>query len=282
MHFDLDFVEVARLVNEGERFCLVRFHDGEHALMAGKPKRMASGWKSDPSKQSWLTDPLFQALSSSFPGYAVATSPPCCAQPATKFYSRHVTSHPTLRTFATLFQNSNYGRARRLFLEYAQMRKAVIVSSGRGDFKVPADAVSGGFDVRPLVDQLLAQDKPILASAGPLACVIGFEYWRRAVEKGSTSPAFIDVGSALDFFIHGRDTRMFHSPHSPLAKHTCVWEMPSKPSGRVRTGPPSDFPGCVAYFALTPEEARKKRMDALKVAKNNPNWARNAVRGKRK
>lgn len=270
------------MVTEGEPFALARFHDGEHAVLEGKRKRMASGWKASPGKESWLVEPLLQALCSALPGYGVATSPPCCVQPATKFFSKHVTTSPHQRTFATIFQNANYGKARRLFLDQIHRKKVVVVSSGRGDVQVPQNGVNERFDVDALVLKLLAQDKPILLSAGPVACIIAYRYWKAAADAGRTVPSCIDVGSAIDFYVHGKDTRLFHSPHSPLAKHACLWEVPAKPNNKVKTGYPQDFPGVARQFALTPEQAAAKRLEVRRGMKRNANWARASIRSSRK
>ena len=97
---------------------------------------------------------------------------------------------------------------------------AVMVSSTGGDFTVPENLFAAtDFDLDELVTRLLAVDRPILVSAGPLSAVLIHQYWQRATHK----QIILDVGSALDERTKGRRTRAYQTPGTRTAELVCRW-----------------------------------------------------------
>lgn len=229
-----DYVEVERALREGEPFCLVRFNDGEFALLNGQKYKAASGWKVQATSgrrlktkpDLWIRAPLTASLSANLPGYHIGISPPCCLPAMVLYYRRAVQVPPSRVTFATLFFNANFARAVRFFREL----NGIMVGCGEGcDYRVPADGVNQEWDIDAMVTKLLDEaDRPVLLAAGPSACIIGHRYWERALERQTSEPGFrpqpiVDVGATLDQVIHGRRTRTYHDANSPLRGHVCVW-----------------------------------------------------------
>lgn len=207
--------DLERLTDVGRPVGLARFHDGELRVLRGEPYRARSGWHLQ--RESWLRERLATALSAKLDDYWVGISPPCDYPQGTSFYRPLV---KTRHTFATIFWHSNYTRFTSMLS--GRFSDACIVSSGVGDFKVPANGVANKWPLDDLVTELLKERRPILVAAGPCACVIVHEYWRRQPKAGRQT--ILDVGAAIDPKVHGRRTRDFHEPKSALRVHSCSWD----------------------------------------------------------
>jgi hypothetical protein len=235
--FEGDFLAVREAIESDERFCFVRFHDGEYAILKGGAYRSASGWhirRGPRGSNVWIKEDLLEALKATMPGYHLGVSPECCARKASHFLRTNQSSPRGRLTYSTLFQNANYERALRMF----RGMDAVIVTSGEGDYRVPSDGVNRKWDLDGLVLKLMVAKKPILLAAGPCACIIGHKYWSKAVEIQMKDPSFrpqtiIDVGATLDVVVHDRKTRQYHDKAHALNKHVCQWEGALAPVGEA-------------------------------------------------
>lgn len=223
--YKADYDAFEKAVVGDERFCFVRFNDGEFALLQGKPYKAASGWRLRRGAESWLRQPLLDALRARLPGYYIGISSTCCMRKAVPFYRNEIQAEQSNRTFATLFFNYNFARAN------AFLRKlpSVLVACHKGDFYVPGDGVNRPWDLDDLVTKLLDAQKPILVAGGPCACVIGHRYWERALKRQTQEPGFrpqslIDIGATLDTLIHGGRTRLYHDASHVLRNHLCTWD----------------------------------------------------------
>lgn len=206
------------ILNAPEPFALVRFHDGEHAILENLPYSAASKW-TIVGKKVWLRDELEKILRTKMDRFCIGISPPCCAPTATHYYRRNMLAERKYITYATIFSNRNFRRVPRL---RAKFKEAAVVSCGKGDIKVPSNGVGSPWDVDSVVEQLLAVDRPILVAAGPCANLIIHRYWKRQdVDKRQT---IIDVGAALDKVIHGHHTRHYQEVKSKALYHECEWE----------------------------------------------------------
>lgn len=217
MRFEQDFVRDLEKINfRGAPFAFARFGDGEFALCAGRPVRASDGW-SYAGGPSPFVDKLREALCADLQGYYLGISCPCCHEEAHQWYLQQIRAPRERITFATLFVNANYERFRQLDLS-----RTVLVASRGGDFTVPPDAVNAGFDYEPLLEDLLKVDRTILLAAGPLACILVYEYWRRAQRP----QVIVDIGSTLDPVLFGRSTRGYHRSDGPTSRKVCVWSRP--------------------------------------------------------
>jgi len=185
-----------------EPFALVRFGDGEAALLAGKAHRAANAEWSSSAGRHWIAPALQESLGRVADRYCVGLPPGCCLAPHVKLH--HEARVPVeQRTFATLFLHGNLRRTSELVSRFDP------VFVGRhGSILVPDRGVEAPFDYEAIVDEMLATDRPMLVSAGPLANVIIDHYWQR--QNPARRQVVLDVGSALDRMLTGKDSRRYH------------------------------------------------------------------------
>jgi len=212
----------------GAPFALARFADGELACMqlkAGyRPYGFGMGtetWASSDA-EPWRHR-LEAALSADLPGYYVGVSAPCCQGPSTYALRSRVANYRRM-TYATLFTYGNYDRFRERARKIGLRERSVLVGceGTRVDIGVPRDAIAReDWDLDGLLTELLEVRRPILVAAGPAACVIVHEYWRRQ-ERGRKQIC-VDVGSVWDEELHGLKTRMHNQRYDRrrMRRHRC-------------------------------------------------------------
>ena len=210
----------------GKPFAFARFGDGEIALCTRRAIRVSDGWEYDGSDTQFSRE-LHEAVLADIPGYYLGISCRCCDPKGHQWYVENVRSPKKRITFANIFVNGNYERFKRL-----DFKRAALVSSAGGDFKVPRNAISPEFNYRKLLEKLFDVDRPILVAAGPLSCILIHRYWQYAPRP----QVIIDIGSALDPVIHGRATRNYHHQGSPNASKCCIWCKRRSKTGAVGGG----------------------------------------------
>lgn len=214
MQFGQDFVkDFEQFDFWGEPFAFARFADGERAICMGQSIRGQDGWSFDGKNQQFAAE-LNAALRFEAPDFYLGISDACCDRPAKEWYLTQIVTPLKRATFSNIFVNANYRRFRHL-----DIRDMAIVASEGGDYWVPEDVMTGGFDLDRLVDRLLSVDRPILVSAGPASCIIIHKYWLRAAKK----QVIVDVGSAIDEQTKGRKTRQYQTPGTRTAELVCRW-----------------------------------------------------------
>lgn len=177
-------------------------------------------WRSD--GPSWISGPLRQSLTRSSPSYCVGLPPNCCLPKVVHLH--HEAKAPVQqRTFATLFLHGNLSRMGELMERFSP----VTIGPGR-DIDVPARGVESGCDFEPIILAMLTSNRPMFASAGPLANVIIDLYWQRQVPENRQ--IVLDVGSAMDHFLDGSDTRYYHQGR--LLAHHCALSAAPLTSGK--------------------------------------------------
>lgn len=209
--FDADFDAITaglRRGYSGPPYALVRFGDGEAAIMLGDPHTAKSdGWEFR-GGINLMAPALLEAARCSLPGYYIGITAeehhPC----QHRYLRETVVTSEERITFAELFIFANYERWQLL-----PKRPHIKVGPFNCDHCVPWDAVMAGWDHRPLVDHLIARaDAPILVAAGPIANILIHDYWLRCPPE--RKQVILDVGSAMDEKIKGRRTRRYQSPRS--------------------------------------------------------------------
>jgi hypothetical protein len=228
MNFTHDFREDLDAIDfDGEPFALGRFADGERALVQMRPVPTADGWTVPPLPMP-LTRRLGTALRADTEGWHIGISCPCCDRKAHKWYCSQVRLPARQLTYSNIFVNANHER----FLEkigplHTLMDRFFLVSPNRdkANLTIAANAVNclPPFNVDEFACQLLGARCPILLIAGPAGAAIAWTYWRLAAAKERQT--IIDVGSALDPWIHGRRTRGYHNPDHPNRTQRCRWTL---------------------------------------------------------
>lgn len=225
-------------------FAMIRFGDGELALLDGRVHKSADSWTA--TGPVWLQGELYETLQTKLDRIALGLPPACCLSRGLKL--RGAAQVPKrMQTFATLFMHGNLPRMKQFRDRYAN---AVIVNDKYGDIKIPSDGVTEKWDLNAIVAKLLeVRDRPILLSAGPCANLIALRYWTR--QDPLDRVPIIDVGSALDV-LHGYSNRHYHGN---MNDHVCTWNEADRApvktgtqairavSGRVRLGRVLQTPG---------------------------------------
>jgi len=207
---------------------LARFHDGECKILEGKPYEAKSGWTT--YGNCWLRSRLEQSLRADLDGYFVGISPPC-DWPEGTAVMLPMTAGKHRCTFATIFWHANYPRVQHE-LEKGSLRGAAVVSSSGGHYTVPARGAVEPWDIDALVTELLDEERTILVSAGPCACIIVHQYWLRCPPERRQT--ILDIGSAVDYLTKpGEATRHYAEANSPYRNHHCSWNQ-SAPWGRKK------------------------------------------------
>ena len=207
-----------------EPFALIRFGDGEAALIDGVAHRSADTWET--TGPSWLQRELRDTLFSDMSRFCMGLPTPCCFPSGMRL--TQVSGAPrSHQTFATLFMHANLPRGNHLQEHFPQ---AVVVNDRYGDIKIPSDGVSTPWDLDAVVSQLQrVTSGPILLAAGPCSNILAYRYWQR--QPVSKRVSIIDVGSTLDV-LDGRWSRHYHGK---MNDHTCQWASSrSRSPGRQR------------------------------------------------
>ena len=213
--FTHDFVkdfEQIRLT--GDPYAFIRFGDGERAFAMRRPLKSGAGEYDYDGSPTQTSRNVMQAIRSNLPGLYLGISCPCCDPKAYVWYKTHKTCPEWQLTYANLFVNANYQRFLKLDLS-----NTVLVSCKNGDFTVPEHATNPDWDYRPLLRELFKVDRPILIAAGPMKCGLIRDYWLQAPNK----QIILDVGSSMDWRIHGRPTRQYQTPGTVYARRVCRW-----------------------------------------------------------
>lgn len=109
-------------IRSGENFALLRFGDGERAIMENRPVHTGDGWSS-PGQQTSLGAALNDALALDGANVYHGISCPCCDRAAYYWYMTRVPRRENV-TFSNLFVNANY---RRFIAEFQAINRDTIV-----------------------------------------------------------------------------------------------------------------------------------------------------------
>ncbi len=221
---DLDLLDF----ESNDPWALIRFADGERSIIQGNRVEGADGWRSDSVDRGFhaaLSGSLFLPDPPADFGFHLGISCPCCSESDAGFYRRHgaiacIGSNRV--TFSNVFTNSNHDR----FLEKIRDLKPIIVGSfPSASVRVAANLVNDP-DWEAKIDRIVYKlcdpdlRGPIFVAAGPAANIIIHRYWQTAKNR----QVIVDIGSALDPYLHGRATRGYHDPNHPNRKKVCTWQ----------------------------------------------------------
>jgi len=199
---------------KGDPYALVRLGDGERAFAMRRPITSGAGEYVYDGSATPSSRKVCETITTNLPGFYLGISCPCCDPKAYIWYKSHRRCPDYQLTFANLFVNANYQRFLKL-----DLKNTVLVSCKNGDFTVPEHATNPEWDYTPLLHELYKVDKPILVAAGPIKCGLILDYWRTAPNR----QIILDVGSSMDWRIHGKPTRAYHTPGTVYARRLCRW-----------------------------------------------------------
>lgn len=217
----------SRIVN-GDNITVLRYGDGERAIMTGEKVVAQEGWSSE--GESPLAVALRESLNFTDDNVYYGISCPCCDRPAYYWYSTRIASKQI--TFANLFVNSNYQTFKSDFLTLT--RDAIVIANHAGKnnrignlnvlkyYAVGDDCISCweeecGSIVSRIISEYGSRDNLLyVVSAGPMAEPIIAELY-----KHNPNNCYIDFGSSIDICIHGSDTRPYSKPGTVYSKRNC-------------------------------------------------------------
>ena len=101
---DSEFERIWKKIENNENFALLRYGDGERAIMTGKAVTAQEGWIS-PNHVGELGKALLNTLDIENDNFIYGISCPCCDRSAYYWYSTRIKSKN--KTFANLLVNAN-------------------------------------------------------------------------------------------------------------------------------------------------------------------------------
>lgn len=228
MNFTHDFAGDLRKLDfrSPEPWALVRFADGERAILLNRKIKTADGWDV-PEPESSFTRLLWDSFEYDAPDWHVGYACPCCDPDGSDWLRRNSPVPPERQTFSNIFANANWGSA------FARIGNVVSestyvsndISTCGSWIEVPARAANEQWSVQGVVHRLIEDRRtgPILLAAGPASNIIGYIYWTTCPPEKRR--IICDIGSTLDPETTGRATRGYHHSNSPTSGRVCQWTL---------------------------------------------------------
>lgn len=233
---DQEFSKFWRKIENKENFTLLRYGDGERAIMCGEVVKAQEGWKS-PAYVSELGEALLDTLSINENNFYYGISCPCCDQKAYYWYSTRIRNKNI--TFANLWINKNYNHFYKLFNELK--RDAVLIANYRAKghaignlnilkyYEVGDDCISFWKEKgKLLIEEIKKEfgyrnDLLYVVAAGPMSEPIIVDLY-----KNNPNNCYIDFGSSIDMFVHEKITRPYMKSGTKYANSNCWMYDPQK------------------------------------------------------
>lgn len=226
---DEEFDRVWNKFKKQENFVLLRYGDGERAIMCGRKVVAQEGWQST-DYISRLGEALLSTLNLDNEKVFYGISCPCCDVSAYLWYMTRIRSKNI--TFSNFWANANYKKFKEKFPTLE--RDAILIANYRAKnrkigslnilrhYEVSDDCV--GFwetDAKQMIDQIKKDfghrnDLLYVVAAGPMSEPIIVDLY-----KNNPNNCYIDFGSAIDTFVHNKQTRPYMDKMNDYAKRVC-------------------------------------------------------------
>lgn len=231
-----EFEKFWQKIENNENFALLSYGDGERAIMCGEHVKAQEGWES-PAYLSKLGGVLLKTLTIDTDNFYYGISCPCCDRKAYYWYMTRIQSRNI--TFANLWVNGNYLKFYSRFKELK--REAVLIANYRAKncrignlkivkhYEVGDDCISfweeKGTQLLENIKNEFGNKNNLLyvVAAGPMSEPIIAELY-----KNNPDNCYIDFGSSIDTFIHGKITRPYMKGKSKYAHLNCWMYNPVK------------------------------------------------------
>jgi hypothetical protein len=230
--FKLDFQEMTDMILGSKPFAFMRFADGEIGVMKGKRVLGSDSWIS-PDRMTLLGEDLLQAISRVDQSIYYGISCQCCDIEGQNYLLELIKNERQNITFSNLFVNGNYKN----FIDFIKTIKEkvyVIANESAGFYNfplsisgfipIPNDCVNYWETNREQIKDVLKQNlsteenQLFLISAGPMSEAIIDYLWQINPKN-----RYVDVGSSIAEFIHGRPIRDFAHVNSPYHNKNCIF-----------------------------------------------------------
>ncbi len=225
--FATDFELLLGAWTAREPFAFARFGDGEAAILRERPvpfrvQRPTETWDSKNIPGRFRAE-LWDSLRYKDEGYYVGMQCPACSDISAKYLRENVSTPLDRQTYAELFCYQNWHR-----IDRAKFTDACIVTSssrpeqeGVDSLLIPINAAEI-LDAADTVEALLEVRKPILVAAGPFSNVVIHQYWTKQLPE--LRQPIVDIGSALDPWLHDTCTRDYQNAWHYRAQRFCTWD----------------------------------------------------------
>jgi hypothetical protein len=230
--FKDDLQELFELINSDKPFAFMRFADGEIGVMQGILVNGSDNWIS-PNYQTQLGLDLHKAITRIDNNVYYGISCQCCDNEGKNYLLNLIKNNISNITFSNLFVNGNYES---FLLKFNQINKPAYVIANEsagfynfpleilGFLPVPNDCVNFWEQTHNEMKELLInafseiKGELFLISAGPMSEAIIDFLW-------SINPTnqYIDVGSSIAEYIHGKPIRDFAYKQSLYHNKNCVF-----------------------------------------------------------
>jgi len=229
IYLDAEFEKFWNKIEHNENFALLRYADGERAIMMARAIDGIDGWKS-PDKLTDLGKSLINNLSFTDENVYYGISCPCCDLESYYWIKTRLKTKNI--TFSNLFVNGNYLEFISRFKNLS--RDAIVIANKNAEnkpfgnlnilkyYSVSDDCFSfWDNNVSDMIAQIKKDfgernDLLYIISAGPMSePIIGELY------QNNPNNCYIDFGCAVNEFIHGYQNRPFIDANHPSAKQNC-------------------------------------------------------------
>jgi hypothetical protein len=236
MNFEDSFTYFSNLINSDQNFALARYGDGEIALMENQGiPRNTQAFNQDrwdaPAAPTKLGAKLIESLKHEEENYYYGIPGKNDSKTAYEYLTVLI---PSLNiTYANLFVNANYQRTKDFFKSLKKSVTLIANKSGDVDalpFDVdifcpfPDDCVNwwekGGDEFIEMLcnHATVSNNETVFFSIGPAAEVAIHEMY-----KINPNNQYVDVGSAIDEWFYGTQTRPYMDSNSSYANHSSTF-----------------------------------------------------------
>lgn len=235
LRLDKEFDRIWSKLEYGENFSLVRFADGERAILTGEKIKGVDGWVSTDYTSKLGLD-LAETLNIADKKFIYGISCPCCDREAFYWYISRLPKAANV-TFSNIFVNKNY---KKFISKFRKLKRdAVFIGNYRAKdkkmgqlnildyFLVDDDCLKFWEEKgQKLINEIKLkygkkENLLFVVSAGPLSEVIIYDLF-----KNNCNNTYIDFGSSIDTFIHEKTTRAYQREKSKDAKTNCFMPNP--------------------------------------------------------
>jgi hypothetical protein len=229
--FDEDFIEVSQLIKNKRPFAFSRFSDGEIAVMKGHGIVGSDNW-STPNYVTKLGKDLVDAIQVIDDNVYFGISCSCCT-PGQDYLLSLIKNKMENITMSNIFVNGNYSK----FIQFAKTIDEPVNLIANHNAKleycpfkvstflpIPDDCVNYWEEMRDDFLQLLKESysdikgELFLISAGPMSEAIIKYLW-----EINPNNRYVDVGSSIAEFVHGRPIREFAYAQSQYHNKKCIF-----------------------------------------------------------
>jgi hypothetical protein len=230
--FNDDFIEITQLIKNKTPFAFSRFADGEIAVMQGRQIIGSDKW-STPSHLTKLGKDLLNAINVVDKNVYFGISCQCCDLQGRDYLLNLIKNDINNVTFSNIFVNGNYSN----FIEFVKTIDEPIHLIANEESKlencpfqintflpIPNDCVNFWESMRDDFLNLLKESysningELFLISAGPMSEVIINYLW-----EINPNNRYVDVGSSIAEFIHGKPIREFAYTNSTYHNKKCIF-----------------------------------------------------------